>query len=219
MASNRLSLELTYTEAMTSDPTTRHAPPATLDTIVPVLVVIRGPGRGRTLQLTATVRAVLGKRDDADLSLPYSGVSREHASVRFLPGRGLRVDDLGSTNGTYVETARVDPDGTLVPPGARLVVGSETELVLRVYRPEELSRLETGLAAAKALSQLSEREREVAYAVADGLTSAKVAKRLFISPRTVTTHLDHIYGRLDLGSRAALTRMVIEARGVLPDEA
>ncbi|MEM6289811.1 MAG: LuxR C-terminal-related transcriptional regulator [Myxococcota bacterium] len=204
---------------MTSDQTTRHAPPAALDALVPVLVVIRGPGRGRTLQLVADERIVLGKSDGAGMSLPYSGISREHAALTFLPGQGLSVHDLGSTNGTYVETARVDAEGTLAPPGSRLVLGSETELVLRVYRPEELSRLEAGLAAAKALSQLSEREREVAYAVADGLTSAKIAKRLFISPRTVTTHLDHIYGRLDLGSRAALTRLVIEARGALPDEA
>lgn len=95
---------------------------------------------------------------------------------------------------------------------------SETEIVLRVYRPDELQLLEAALSAADALAQLTEREREVAYAVADGLTSAKIAKQLFISPRTVTTHLDRIYVRLDLPSRAALTRLVIEARGVMPDQ-
>lgn len=44
--------------------------------------------------------------------------------------------------------------------------------------------------------------------VADGLTNAAVAERLFISPRTVTSHLDRIYRRLEIGSRAELTRWV-----------
>lgn len=152
------------------------------------------------------------------MHLPYSGVSRVHARVTFVPGSGLRVEDLDSTNGTFIETRPVDAGGAFAESGARLVLGSETEIVLRVYRPEELQLLEAALSAADALAQLTEREREVAYAVADGLTSAKIAKQLFISPRTVTTHLDRIYVRLDLPSRAALTRLVIEARGVMPDQ-
>ncbi len=183
-----------------------------------MLLITRGPGRGRTHVLEPHAVVLLGKSDAADLHLPYSGVSRQHARVTFVPGSGLRVEDLGSTNGTFIETRRVAEGGVFVEAGARLVLGSETEVVLRVYRPEELQRLEAALTAADNLAQLSEREREVAYAVADGLTSAAVAKRLFISPRTVTTHLDRIYARLDLPSRAALTRLVIEARAVMPDQ-
>ena len=55
---------------------------------------------------------------------------------------------------------------------------------------------------------LTRREEEVARLVAAGLSNAEVAGRLFISQRTVTTHLQHIYARLDLRSRAALTRYV-----------
>lgn len=57
---------------------------------------------------------------------------------------------------------------------------------------------------------LSVRELEVARAVASGLSNAEVAAALFISPRTVTTHLDRIYARLGLGSRAALTRYLAD---------
>lgn len=203
---------------MSSDATTRHSPRAELGDARPVLVIIRGPGRGRTCPLAPDAPVILGKSDAAGMHLPYSGVSREHARVTFVPGSGLRVEDLGSTNGTFIETRPVDPGGVFAESGARLVLGSETEIVLRVYRPEELKHLEAALLAARALAQLREREREVAYAVADGLTSATIAKRLFISPRTVTTHLDRIYARLDLPSRAALTRLVIEARGVMPDQ-
>jgi DNA-binding NarL/FixJ family response regulator len=37
-----------------------------------------------------------------------------------------------------------------------------------------------------------------------------VGERLFISSRTVATHLHHIYRRLELPSRAALVRYVLE---------
>jgi DNA-binding CsgD family transcriptional regulator len=59
-------------------------------------------------------------------------------------------------------------------------------------------------------SELSDREEEVARLVARGLSNAAVAERLFISKRTVTTHLQNIYGRLGLNSRTALTRYVLE---------
>lgn len=58
---------------------------------------------------------------------------------------------------------------------------------------------------------LSARELEVARLVASGLSNAEVATRLFLSPRTVTTHLDRIYARLKLSSRTALTRYLADS--------
>jgi DNA-binding CsgD family transcriptional regulator/tetratricopeptide (TPR) repeat protein len=58
--------------------------------------------------------------------------------------------------------------------------------------------------------RLSVREEEVARLVAQGLSNAEVGERLFISTRTVATHLQHIYRRLELPSRSALIRYVLE---------
>jgi DNA-binding CsgD family transcriptional regulator/tetratricopeptide (TPR) repeat protein len=58
--------------------------------------------------------------------------------------------------------------------------------------------------------QLSVREEEVAGLVAQGLSNGQIGERLFISTRTVATHLQHIYRRLELPSRAALIRYVLE---------
>jgi DNA-binding NarL/FixJ family response regulator len=41
--------------------------------------------------------------------------------------------------------------------------------------------------------------------VAEGLTNPQVAERMFVSPGTVKTHLSHIFGKLDVHSRAELT--------------
>ena len=46
--------------------------------------------------------------------------------------------------------------------------------------------------------------------VAAGLTDAQVAARLFLSPRTVNTHLTTIYGKLGVTSRAAATRFALD---------
>ena len=61
-----------------------------------------------------------------------------------------------------------------------------------------------------AAGQLSVREGEVVRLVAAGLSNAEVADRLFISRRTVTTHLQHVYARLGFSSRTALTRWVLQ---------
>ncbi len=59
------------------------------------------------------------------------------------------------------------------------------------------------------LGGLSDREREVLVLVADGMTSAEIAERLFLSPHTVQTHRDHIMTKLDLHSRVELTKYAI----------
>ena len=54
---------------------------------------------------------------------------------------------------------------------------------------------------------LSPRENEVLDLVAKGASNASIAERLWISPGTVKKHLEHIYLKLEVGSRtAALAR-------------
>jgi non-specific serine/threonine protein kinase len=59
---------------------------------------------------------------------------------------------------------------------------------------------------------LSAREVEVLRLVANGMTNAQVARELFISPNTVNRHLNSIYGKLGVSSRAAAARFAAEHR-------
>jgi DNA-binding CsgD family transcriptional regulator len=57
---------------------------------------------------------------------------------------------------------------------------------------------------------LTPREVEVLGLVATGMTNAQIAAELFLSPRTVETHLTSIYHKLGVTSRAAATRFALE---------
>jgi non-specific serine/threonine protein kinase len=61
---------------------------------------------------------------------------------------------------------------------------------------------------------LSEREREVAGLVAQGLTSREIAERLVLGERTVETHVDHIRAKLGVRSRAQIATWAVE-RGLV----
>lgn len=61
---------------------------------------------------------------------------------------------------------------------------------------------------------LTERELEVLQLVAEGLTSQEVAKRLFISVRTVETHRKHIMEKLGLRTPTDLVKYAIR-RGLI----
>ena len=60
------------------------------------------------------------------------------------------------------------------------------------------------------------RERDVASLAAAGMTNQEIADRLVISVRTVTSHLDHIYSRLGIGSRAQLAKFLEQGARRVP---
>ena len=68
-------------------------------------------------------------------------------------------------------------------------------------------------AAAGSPGGLSKREQEVARLVASGMTSRAIAERLFLSERTVESHLEHILTKLDFSSRTQVAGWVAERLG------
>jgi DNA-binding NarL/FixJ family response regulator len=67
--------------------------------------------------------------------------------------------------------------------------------------------------SADALTALTAREREVALLVVDGCSDRQIAQRPYLSPLTISQYVKRIYRKLDVSSRVALTRLLIDPRG------
>lgn len=98
-------------------------------------------------------------------------------------------------------------EGALSPRAARTVmahVHADTSAQMRREAREKVG-------------QLTDREQEIAAAVATGLTNAQIAKRTFLSEATVKTHLTNAMTKLDAENRVQLALMVDRAAlGHLP---
>jgi len=78
---------------------------------------VSGVTFGKTLPLYGSM--VIGRQADCEISIPSDEISRRHARLDVTPN-GVRVEDLGSSNGTYVNDKRVE--------NAMLKVGDELRL-------------------------------------------------------------------------------------------
>ncbi len=166
----------------------------------PLVRVGNGAAAGQERWLR-TAESIVGRDESVALSFSDRGLSRRHAKLLRASDGIISVLDLGSTNGTFINGSRVEL--SVVREGDWLQFGPVLMLQLSYETPPQLGSPDD--------LPLSARQLEVARLVARGLKSAEIASALGISVRTVSSHLDHIYVRLGINSRAALTRLIVEA--------
>jgi ABC-2 type transport system ATP-binding protein len=100
-----------------------------------LLRVIAGPGAGTDISLGRDVS--IGRAVEGPGSLGGDEeLSRNHAHVTMLPGGGYALEDLGSTNGTYLNGWKI-PSSQLLSTGDRIQVG---QTVLEVVLPPDPQR-------------------------------------------------------------------------------
>jgi EmrB/QacA subfamily drug resistance transporter len=87
------------------------------------LRILRGPGAGNTAPVIGG-SATIGREPECDLQVLDSEVSRLHAKVTVRDGVAA-IDDLHSSNGTYVDGERILARTTLAP-GDRIQIGEAT---------------------------------------------------------------------------------------------
>jgi DNA-binding CsgD family transcriptional regulator len=183
-----------------SKPTTEYVEHAATDRGTPYLEVLRGAPVGAPARLDPGT-VVLGRDASADVAYPVDGVSRKHARLVIAADGDLRVVDLASRNGTFLNGRRVEEAS--LRDGDELRLGPVTLRVVFVGGARGSGGAPHTEAPPVDLP-LSARELEVARLVADGMTNAEIGARLHISPATVGRHLSNVYERLGIHSRAAL---------------
>lgn len=150
----------------------------------------------------------IGRHPDCELFLGDDPtVSRVHA-VLAPAADGWSVTDSGSRNGTTVDGV---PIAGSVPAtaGTRVGVGRWSILVTGRADAPLLETLPADTAQQRTISGLSLRESEIVRWVAAGLTDQQIAAQLFLSVKTVHSHLDRIKDKTGHRRRAELTRLAV----------
>lgn len=107
--------------------------------MTPALVFKEGPLAGRRVEVETEL--VVG-REDAGLTIEDEQISRRHAVIRPGDG-GVEIEDLGSTNGTYVNGVRIEA-------ATRLAGGDTVKLGQSVIHFESVRGAATVVSAAPA---------------------------------------------------------------------
>lgn len=153
----------------------------------------------------------IGRTADNDIVLAGEPtVSRVHAEL-VEGDSSWFVRDLGSSNGTHVNGERLTDDD-LVPVGPNdvLTTGAVAiRLVIEDLAPGRTIEDSRGAELHRLLTMLSTREQQVLAVLASGSTDDQIANQLFISVKTVHSHLDRIRNKTGVRRRAELTRLAV----------
>lgn len=97
-----------------------------------VLIVMSGPTTGQTVFLESKSKWSLGRLNTADIVFHDASVSRGHCDITYEPPSKWYIEDLGSSNGTYVNGRRIQGKVELNP-GDKIQLGSTiiTKFVLQ----------------------------------------------------------------------------------------
>lgn len=162
----------------------------------------------QAIDIAATVRSYLGVPDAleclaAGLTADRTGqraariLGAAHAMRRRIGVVRFRIYQTGYDASV---AARRDALGNKVFEGAWAegAAMSTAEVIAYVQRGADRNRRSSGW------ESLTNAEHEVVRLISEGLANKDIAARLFVSPRTVQTHLTHVYAKLGLTSRVQL---------------
>jgi DNA-binding NarL/FixJ family response regulator len=123
-------------------------------------------------------------------------------SQHVEPAYAVQLVEVLPTGSGYLLKDRVTDIGVLVDALERIARGElviDSTLVARmVARPRHADPLE----------RLSAREHEVLALVAEGLTNEAIAKQLFVSERTVESHVARVLHKLDIDAAVGHRRVL-----------
>ena len=149
----------------------------------------------------AVERALASAEAAQQLGAPIEG-----ALSRTLAGRALAQASQSDRAVAELQRAAAvfDACGAL-----RYRDSAERELGKLGHRPHR--RTHAGSNEGARIESLTERERQVAWLVVDRRTNRQIASELFLSEKTVETHLRNIFRKIDVSTRVELARVIEHA--------
>jgi DNA-binding CsgD family transcriptional regulator len=163
--------------------------------------------------------ALLGRAPDCDLVVDDASVSRRHAEIHFVDTK-LRIVDVGSRNGTFVENSQIQTSfvelGQLVRFGAVVLVVDHGQAALEVETDDPaLLAGQRKAGSKKHKGGLSEAQRRVFNFLREGLSDKTIARHLNLSPHTIHNHTREIFKVFRVHSRAQLLAVLAKTSGGL----
>jgi DNA-binding NarL/FixJ family response regulator len=149
-----------------------------------------------------------------DISLPdMNGVDLCKVIKKKYPG--IMVLALSTFNqGTYIrKMMESGASGYLLKNAARqeIIEAIKTVIKGKNYLSFDAGQaLRSDTAQQNAIPPLTKREKEVLTHIAEGLTNAQIAEKLFISIDTVESHRKNLHAKLNVKNTAMLVRFAIE---------
>ena len=169
-----------------------------------------GESRGRLAELLRSAGYAPLETDSGDEALELARSATPAAVITDIPLAGLcgyEVCHLLKSDPTlripviFLTGTRTEPYDRI----AGLLLKADDYIVKPYAAGELLARLANGIRAhastAIPASGLTKREEEVLELMSDGLRHNEIARRLFISPKTVATHVEHILRKLRVRSK------------------
>jgi ATP/maltotriose-dependent transcriptional regulator MalT len=188
---------------------------------------------GRIEQAAACAATASATADALGLPLMTAVAQRARAGVLLAHGEASAAAELALASAALAACAPVEAARSQVLAGTALAAGGAREEAVEILRRAEqeldtrgalrdrnqarrqLRKLGVRVeprgpsgAAGGGLEALSRREREVATLITARKTNKEIAAELFLSPKTVETHLRNIFAKLGASSRVDVARAV-----------
>jgi DNA-binding NarL/FixJ family response regulator len=186
----------------------------------PTLLVVDDDALFRAWLREALERAGFDVTEASDAGEAFESVERTRPHLALLDvrlettsgyeiHRELNDRYAGSIPVIFVSGERTEPYDR----AAGLLLGADDYLVKPIDPDELIARVRrslrwnvrgngNGSAKTEPFGELTAREREVLSLLADGMSTKQIATELVITPRTIGTHVQSIFGKLGVHSRA-----------------
>jgi DNA-binding CsgD family transcriptional regulator len=154
------------------------------------------------------LRAAEAAFDEAERAHRCRRMPFEQARTRLCHGEVLRRLRRPAAARLPLREARVAFESLGARPWARRATA---ELVAAGDRAGQAVRADRAAQLSARLDRLTPAEVQVARTICDGMNNAEAAAALFVSRKTVETHLTRVYRKLGVRSRSELVRALVDA--------